>query len=398
MSFLRRALALSAFFVLAAVLASCGGGDVPGNSVAKVNDQTIKKATFDHWMRIAAVSAAGQQNPTATTAPKVSVPDPDDGFKACIASKKATAAKPAKGQAAPTDAQYKQQCQQEFNSYKDQVLSFLIRATWLDQEADKQGVKVADKDVQKQLDAAKRTAFPQPADYQKYLVRSGLTNADVFFQQRSQLIEQKITSKVTKGKDQVTDAQIQQYYEKNKSKYATPEKRDVRIVLAKTQANADAARKALDSGQSWSAVAKKYSTDAASKSNGGLLAGVAKGQQEKALDAAIFKAQKGKLTGPVKTQFGYYVFEVQKVTPASQQSLEESKKTISDQLKSTNQQKALTDFGKDYRNRYKDATECRKGYITDDCKNAPKKKAATTTAPPGAQQPTTSTGTTTTQK
>ena len=163
-------------------------------------------------------------------------------------------------------------------------------------------------------------------------MRSGLTNADVFFQQRSQLIEQKITSKVTKGKDQVTDAQIQQYYEKNKSKFATPEKRDVRIVLAKTEANAAAARKALDSGQSWSAVAKKYSTDAASKSNGGLLAGVAKGQQEKALDAAIFKAQKGKLTGPVKTQFGYYVFEVQKITPATQQSLEESKKTISDQL------------------------------------------------------------------
>ena len=89
---------------------------------------------------------------------------------------------------------------------------------------------------------------------------------------------------------------------------------------------------------------------------------------------------------------------MQKITPATQQSLEESKKTISDQLKSTNQQKALTDFGKDYRNRYKDATDCRKGYVTDDCKNAPKKKAATTTAPPGAQQPTTSTGTTSTQK
>src|SRR3954465_11456509 len=328
MSFFRRALALSAFFVLAAVLASCGGGNVPGNSVAKVNDQTIKKATFDHWMQIAAVSAAGQQNPTATTAPKVTVPAPDDAFKACIAKKKATAAKPAKGQAAPTDAQFKQQCQQEFTSYKDQVLSFLIRATWLDQEAEKQGVKVADKDVQKQLDAAKRTAFPQPADYQKYLVRSGLTNADVFFQQRSQLLEQKITSKVTKGKDQVTDAQIQQYYDKNKSKFATPEKRDLRIVLTKSQSRANAAKRALQSGQSWTSVAKRFSVDQASKNQGGKLSGVAKGQQEKALDDAIFKADKGKIVGPVKTQFGYYVLEVAKVNQAKQQTLDQSKASI----------------------------------------------------------------------
>ena len=48
---------------------------------------------------------------------------------------------------------------------------------------------------------------------------------------------------------------------------------------------------------------------------------VAKGQQEKALDNAVFAAKKGELEGPVKTQFGWYVFEVTKITPASQQSL-----------------------------------------------------------------------------
>ena len=43
---------------------------------------------------------------------------------------------------------------------------------------------------------------------------------------------------------------------------------------------------------------------------------MAKGQQEKALDDAIFKADKGKIEGPVKTQFGCYVFEVDKITKA----------------------------------------------------------------------------------
>jgi foldase protein PrsA len=389
-----RSLALGAFFVLALVLAACGGG-VPGGSVVKVGDQTIKQSTFDHWMKIAAVSAAGQQNPSATTAPKVTVPDKSDDFKACVADKKKTAAAPVKGQKAPTDAQYKQQCQQQFDTLKNQVLSFLIRATWLDQEAGKQKVTVADKDVQKQLDTAKKQAFPNAADYQKYLTRSGLTNADVLFQQRSQLLEQKITKKVTQGKDKVTDQQIQDYYNKNKSKFATPEKRDLRIVLTKDKAKADQARKALQSGQSWKSVAAKYSIDQFSKKNGGLLPGVAKGQQDKTLDTAVFKAQKGQLVGPVKTQFGYYVFTVTKIAPAKQQTLDESKKQITDLLKSDNQRTALSAFGKDYRNRYKGATDCKSGYVTDDCKNAPKKKATTTTAPAGGQ---TGTGTTSTTK
>ena len=40
---------------------------------------------------------------------------------------------------------------------------------------------------------------------------------------------------MTKAKGTVTDAQIQQYYDKNKSKFSTPERRDLRIVLTKTQ-------------------------------------------------------------------------------------------------------------------------------------------------------------------
>ena len=99
---------------------------------------------------------------------------------------------------------------------------------------------------------------------------------------------------MTKGKDKVTDAQIQQYYNKNKSQFAQPERRDLRIVLTKTEAKAERPSRRSTAGQSWSAVAKKYSTDPATKIQRRLLAGVAKGQQEKALDAAVFKAQKGK--------------------------------------------------------------------------------------------------------
>jgi len=56
---------------------------------------------------------------------------------------------------------------------------------------------------------------------------------------------------------------------------------------------------------------------------------------------------------------------------------------------------ALDTFGKDYRNRWKAETACRKGYTTADCKNGPKTQATTSTGA-AQQQPTTgATGTTT---
>jgi foldase protein PrsA len=370
-----------AVVLVAAVLgvSACGGG-MPGNSVATVGDQTIKRNTFDHWMKIIAISQAGQTNPAAAKTAKV--PDAPD-FKQCIADKKKTAAKPAKGQPEPTEAQFKTQCQQQYEQYKTQVLGFLIRSTWLDQEATRLKVKVADKTIVKQIDDIKKQQFAQKGSYEKFLQGAGLTNEDVLYQQRIRELQNQITSKVTKGKDKVTDAQIEAYYNKNKSRFSSPERRDLRIVLTKDKAKAQQAKKALESGQSWKSVAKKYSVDQASKSKGGALPGVAKGQQEPAFDKAIFAATKGKLTGPIKTQFGWYVFDVSKVTPTKQQTLEESKTSIKQILASQNQQTALKKFGDDYRNRYKKTTDCRKGYVVDDCKNAPKKKATTTTAPAG---------------
>jgi foldase protein PrsA len=375
--------ALGAFFAVAIAVSACGGDGVPGNAVVRVGDQSIKKTTFDHWMRVAAISQQGQQNPSATTPPKANIPDAPD-FKACIAQKAKTAPKPAKGQPEPTTAQLKQQCKQEYEGLKSQVLDFLIKTTWLDGEAERQNVKVTDRDVQKKLDEAKK-GLGTEQEFQRFLTRAGLTEADVFYQQRSQLLEQQLTEKITKGKDKVTDAQVSQYYEKNKERFAQPERRDLRIVLTKTKARAEAAKSALDGGQSWKSVAKEYSTDQASKNTGGKLPGVAKGQQEKALDTAVFKASKGVLSGPVKTQFGYYIFVVTDVTRGKQQSLRESSASIKQILAQENQRKALEAFGKEYRKRWKSETKCREEFMIADCDNAPEEKQQQTTVPPGGQ-------------
>ena len=353
----------------AALAAGCGG--VPGDAVATVDGTSIDKAQFAHWMNVAA-RTSGQ--------PNAKVPDPPD-FTACVAQKRKTAPKPAKGQPKTTDAQLKTQCKQEYEGLRNQVLQLLVSLQWIQREANDLGIKVTDADVKKSFDQQKKQSFPKDADYQKFLKTSGYTNEDIMRRVRLDLLSNKIRDNVTKGKDKVSAAQIQAYYDKNKARFAQPEQRDLRIVLTKAKDKADQAKAALDSGESWKDVAKKYSIDTQSKKDGGKLPPVSKGQQEKALDDAIFNAKKGELVGPVKTQFGYYDFLVNKITPASQQSLQQATPTIKQLLAAQNQQKALDAFVKKFRTKWKDKTECREGYTTPDCKNGPK---ATPDAEPAA--------------
>jgi foldase protein PrsA len=394
----RRYLALlGAFFVLPLFLAACGGGGVPGNSVIQIGDDTVKTSTFDHWMKVAATSQAQQSGQTGGAV----VPDAPE-FKACIANKAKTAPKPAKGQPTPSEKDFKTACQSEYNALRDQVMNFLISAAWVQGEAHDQGVKVPDSQVKKEFDQQRQQSFPKDTDYTNFLKSSGYIQEDLLYRIRVQDLSTKLREKVLKGKDKVSDQEIADYYNKNKDRFAQAERRDLRIVLTKDKAKAEAAKKALASGESWNSVAAKYSTDSASKDNGGKLPGVAKGQQEKALDDAVFAADKGELTGPIKTQFGYYVFDVTGITPKKQQTLEQSKETIKSLLSSQKQQKALNTFVKDFQDKWRERTECRSGFVVQNCKNAPKKKdGATTAAPPAApaqNAPPANSGGTTTNK
>src|SRR5918999_1209680 len=369
----RLLLGLCALAATAAVAAGCGG--VPGNAVAEVDGTPIEKDTFEHWMNVAAKSS-GQPGATVPDAPE---------YTRCVENKRKTAPKPAKGQPKTTDEQLKEQCKQEYEQLRDQVLQLLTSFEWIEGEAEEMGIKVSDAEVKKSFEEQKKQSFPKDADYQKFLKDYGQTEQDVMQRVKLDLLSNKIRDKVVKGKDKVTDAQIKDFYDKNKERFAQPERRDLRIVLTKNRARADQAKAALEDDQSWKAVAKEYSIDEASKAQGGKLPAQSEGTLEKSLDEAVFDAERGELSGPVKTQFGHYVFQVEKVQAASQQTLEQAKETIRKTLQSQNQQKALDNFVKDFRKKWKERTECNEGYVTQECKGAPEPKP--TPAPAAPQQP-----------
>jgi foldase protein PrsA len=351
---------------LSAIAITACGNDVPSGAVAKVGEESISQQEFDRWFKTAAAAQAqGGQ---------AAVPDPPD-YEKCVAAKKKLPT--GQGQEKPTDSELKKQCKAEYETLRTQVMQFLIQAEWVQQEAEKQDIKVTDAQIRKSLEDQKKQAFPNEKAYKEYLASSGMSEEDILFRVELDQLQQKLTQKITADAKKVTDEDIQTYYEKNKKRFAQPERRDLRVVLTKTEAKAQEAKQALEDGDSFKQVAKQYSIDEASKAQGGKLPAITKGQQEKAFDEAIFSSDKGELVGPVKTQFGWYVFEVDKITPASQQTLEESKETIRNLLRSQGQQKALDEWIKDFREEYKDNTNCADDFRIAECSNAPKEETDT---------------------
>jgi foldase protein PrsA len=363
--------ALGAFFVLALVLSACGGssGSLPGNAVASIDGESITKANYLHW---ATITAKG----SATSAGAVVVPDPPT-FTKCIAQLREQS-KPKKGQPAPTTTTLESQCKQRNEQVVQQTMSTLIQANWIEQEAKEQGVTVSDADVDKQLAQTKKQSFPTKKAYDRFLKQSGMTNEDVLFRLRIQLLAQELTTKIQKSAAPVNDQQVADYYNKNKAQFALPERRDLEIVLTKTEAQANAAKSAIQGGMAWSAAVKKYSTDPATRATSGVLRGVAQGQQDRALDKAAFAAKKGELVGPVKGQFGWYIVRVKTITPPEQTPLKDAKASIKPLLAQQAQQQKLQTFAADFQKRWQDATDCRTGYVVALCSNAPKPKTTST--------------------
>jgi foldase protein PrsA len=374
--------ALGAVFSVAGGLAACGSG-IPGDAVVQVNGQAISKATFDHWLGVAASATAAAA--PGQKAPKAVVPDPP-AYTTCIAHLKEIEPKPAKGQKPRTEAELKTQCEQQYKALQQTTLGFLISADWVIGQAEEQGIKVSDKEVLARFDQLKKQQFPAEAKFQAFLASTGQTVSDLLLRVKLSMLTTKIQEKVTKeAKKAVNEAAVAKYYNAHKTLYGEPERRDLRLILTKTEAAAAQAKKEVQSGKSFASVAKSKSIDPTSKNDGGETPGVVKGEEQKALSEAVFAAKQGVLSGPVKTPFGYYVFEVKALHAPTQQTLAQVKESVKQQLTATQQQTALQKFVKEFENRWKARTECRVGYVMQRCKQY---KAPKTTASGAAVTPT----------
>jgi foldase protein PrsA len=367
----------------ALALTGCGGSSgLPSDAVAKIDGTTITKSAYNDSMKFLDVQASQQFTGgklfSAANPQLISFTAP---YTNCIAAIKKTVPKTQK----VTDAQIKQACQQTEQQLKDGALSQLLTEKIISSEAAGAKITVTDAEITKALPADLTQKIGGQQNLAKFTKLTGLKEDTLRDDVRNQLLSTKLQAKISKDAGPVTDADVQAAYNKNKAQYAQPESRNLHVVLTKTEADANKAKKALQGGQSFATVAKQYSTDKVTKAAGGKLSNVVKGQQEKGLETAAFAAQTGKLVGPVKTESGYYVLRVDKVTPAKQVPFSQVQKVLKQQLQQQKPADALTKWSTDITKKWKAKTDCRVGYNTVQfCKNMPAPK---TTAAAGAAAP-----------
>ena len=311
----------AALLLAALVLAGCGGDEeVPADAVAVVDGEEIARSDYEALIAQAKRSYQNQKREF-----------------------------PAAGS-------------QEFQTLRNQAVQFLVQREQFEQEAGELDVEVTEKQVEARLAQIQKQYFGgDKAKYEKQLKEQGLTERQVRNDIRAQLISEKIFAKVT-GEVKVTDAQVEGYYEKNKSQYSQPQSREVRHILVKTKARADDLYAQLRAGADFAALAKRFSQDTGSKANGGKLT-ISKGQTVAPFDKAAFALKLNEVSEPVKTEFGFHIIEPLSATKAAKVTpLQEVKASISQQLQQTKKNEAMTKWVDELKDDYEDKVSYAAGF------------------------------------
>src|SRR5215470_2145862 len=113
-----------------------------------------------------------------------------------------------------------------------------------------------------------------------------------------------------KGKAATTDDAMKKVYEEASKQISGDEEVHARHILVETEDEAKAVKAELDKGADFAELAKKKSKDPGA-SDGGDLGFFTKDQMVPEFSQAAFALEPGKISDPVKSQFGWHVIKVE---------------------------------------------------------------------------------------
>jgi parvulin-like peptidyl-prolyl isomerase len=295
---------------IAVVTAGCGGGgdsakSAPEGDVAVVDGQAIKETTL---------KALIAQSARTLKAQKQSVPK----------------------EGSP-----------EYQQLVDRVVSYLVTKAEVEQQAKKLGVTVTPKELRAAFDAFVKQNFKgKESELDKALKRLDVSRASVMENIRFSALQQEVVKKLTTGLE-TTDQEAREYYLEHAPDYATGQTRHVEHILVKTKKLADSIYTQLKKGADFAKLAKKYSTDTASKVKGGDLGEVEKGKLVPEFEKVVFDQafKTGELSKPVKSSFGWHVIEaLGPIKPRHTIPFKDVKASIVQQLDQAKRSSKLSDF------------------------------------------------------
>lgn len=190
--------------------------------------------------------------------------------------------------------------------------------------------------------------------FYNYAVDSGLEKSKEYVERVDILKREVLTEfaiQTVLQEIEVTDKEIEEYYEANKDKFKTPETVNAKHILVETEEKAKEIAEKIKNGMAFEDAAKEFST-CPSKQNGGSLGSFGRGQMVPEFEKAAFELELGIVSEPVKTQFGYHLIKVEDKNEGSIKSFDEVKEMIKGGVMQEKQNHKYMSFTEELKQKY----------------------------------------------
>ena len=228
-------------------------------------------------------------------------------------------------------------------NYRARILDSLIQLELVNEAAKSLGVSVSETQIDdyvKQLEAQ----YGGAAGLDAAIKQSNLDRPKLRESIRNRLTVEAVSVKVAGDSTKTTDAEIADYYAKNKGQFAAPIEVNVEHILfaSKDTTLANQVYVQVKKGADFAALAKKYSTDGGSKDKGGSLGWAASSTYVPEFRSAVDTMKVGSYT-LIQSQYGWHVIKLLGKRGGQQKPLSEVAATIKQTIES---QKQSANFAK----------------------------------------------------
>ena len=209
----------------------------------------------------------------------------------------------------------------------ESALDSIINYKIIDLELEKNKLTVTDEEVEKELkkiieDAGGREAFDQMLAYYSY------TEEDFKKDIRSNTGIRKLIEPNIK----VTEEEMKKFFEENKASFDQQEQVKASHILVDDEETAKEIKSKLDKGEDFAKLAKEYSKDTGTKEEGGDLGYFTKDSMVKEFADVAFALEVNKISGSVKSQYGYHIIKVVDKKAAVEATYEDNKDKVKETI------------------------------------------------------------------
>lgn len=242
----------------------------------------------------------------------------------------------------------------------EQIKNDLITKKLIDAAVAEANVTVSDEQIAEAIEQIK-TRIPEGQTLEAALAAQGTTMEELTENIKSDMATRDFLQTKTAGTAEVTDAEVQEFYDSNPDQFMKPEGVSASHILIKFEETdtdeTKAAKKAelekirtdIIAGTTTFEDAATQHSGCPSSAQGGSLGTFGKGQMVPEFETAAFTQEINEIGDVVETQFGYHIIKVTERSEAGTIAFDEAKEQIKTYLDGQKKQQAVGDYIKSLR-------------------------------------------------